>query len=56
LFLLKAIVLPAEAHHYATQLTEDPAVFGGKTARFRVWRKVDGEYVYPYECGASFDD
>jgi len=41
---------------YATQVTEDPAVFTGKAARFMAWRKVDGEYVYPYECDASFGD
>jgi hypothetical protein len=41
---------------YATQVSEDPTVFTGKAARFMAWRKVPGQYVYPYECDASFGD
>jgi hypothetical protein len=41
---------------YASQVTEDPQVFSGKAARFIAWRKVDGEYVYPYDCDPSFGD
>lgn len=50
-------VSQALAHHsFATQISEDPEVFQGLAARLIAWRKVDGEYVYPYECDASFGD
>lgn len=41
---------------YATQVSEDPAVFEGLAARLMAWRSEPGEYVYPYECDASFGD
>ena len=41
---------------FATQVSEDPAVFQGLAARLIAWRKVEGEYVFPYECDASFGD
>lgn len=37
-----------------TQLYEDPEVFEGKAARSLAFRKVPGEYVYPYECDPTF--
>jgi hypothetical protein len=40
----------------ATQVSEDPEVFQGLAARLIAWRKVEGEYVFPYECDASFGD
>ena len=39
---------------FATQVYEDPEVFQGLAARLMAWRKKEGEYVYPYECDASF--
>lgn len=36
------------------QVYEDPAVFEGKAARYMAWRKVPGEYIYPYDCDPSF--
>ncbi len=41
---------------YLTQVSEDPEVFEGLAARLIAWRKVEGEYVYPYECDASFGE
>ena len=39
---------------WATQVYEDPEVFKGLAARYMAWRKVPGEYVYPYECDPSY--
>jgi hypothetical protein len=41
---------------YSIQVTEDPEVHEGKAARYMAWRKVPGEYVYPYECDPSFGE
>src|SRR5688572_28683908 len=41
---------------FLTQVSEDPEVFDGQAARLIAWRKVEGEYVYPYECDASFGE
>ena len=41
---------------FLTQVSEDPEVFDGLAARLIAWRKVEGEYVYPYECDASFGE
>jgi hypothetical protein len=41
---------------FMTQVSEDPEVFDGLAARLVAWRKVEGEYVYPYECDASFGE
>jgi len=41
---------------FATQVSEDPEVFTGLAARYMAWRKVPGEYVYPYECDPSFGE
>ncbi|MES2625461.1 MAG: hypothetical protein V4628_09290 [Pseudomonadota bacterium] len=41
---------------FATQVYEDPDVFQGIAARLMAWRKVEGEYVYPYECDPSFGE
>jgi len=41
---------------FATQVSEDPEVFTGLAARYMAWRKVPGQYVYPYECDPSFGD
>ncbi len=41
---------------FLTQISEDPEVFEGLAARLIAWRKVEGEYVYPYECDASFGE
>lgn len=39
---------------WATQVYEDPEVFKELAARYMAWRKVPGEYVYPYECDPSY--
>ena len=39
---------------YLLQVSGDPAVFSGKAARFMAWRRVPGEYIYPYDCDPSF--
>jgi hypothetical protein len=39
---------------WLTQLYEDPEVFEGMAARYMAWTRVAGEYVYPYECDASY--
>ncbi|HLF23211.1 MAG TPA: hypothetical protein VI565_04745 [Burkholderiales bacterium] len=39
---------------WLTQLYEDPDVFDGLAARYVAWTRVPGEYVYPYECDASY--
>jgi hypothetical protein len=39
---------------FATQVYEDPEVFQGLAARLMAWRKMEGQYVYPYECDPSF--
>ncbi len=39
---------------FATQVYEDPQVFQGLAARLMAWRKMEGEYVYPYECDPAF--
>lgn len=39
---------------WATQVYEDPEVFDGLAARYMAWRRVPGEYVYPYECDPSY--
>lgn len=36
------------------QIYDDPEVFEGRAARYMAWRKVPGEYVYPYDCDPSF--
>jgi hypothetical protein len=41
---------------WLTQLYEDPEVFDGLAARYVAWTRVPGEYVYPYECDASYGD
>jgi len=41
---------------FATQITEDPDTFSGQAARYMAWRRVPGEYVYPYDCDPSFGD
>lgn len=39
---------------WSTEVSDDPAVFAGLAARYVAWRKVPGEYVFPYECDPSF--
>jgi hypothetical protein len=39
---------------WLTQLYEDPEAFEGLAARYMAWTRVAGEYVYPYECDASY--
>jgi hypothetical protein len=39
---------------WLTQLYEDPETFEGLAARYMAWTRVAGEYVYPYECDASY--
>ena len=41
---------------WLTQVYEDPEVFEGLAARYVAWTRVPGEYVYPYECDASYGD
>jgi hypothetical protein len=38
----------------ATQEFEDPDVLENRGIRHIVWNKVEGEYIYPYECDPSF--
>jgi len=40
----------------ATQISEDPEVFQGMAARLMAWRRVANQYIYPYECDASFGE
>lgn len=39
---------------WITQVYEDAETFKGKAARYMAFTKKAGEYVYPYECDASF--
>jgi hypothetical protein len=39
---------------FVTQVSEDPETFSGLAARYFAFRKVAGEFVYPYECDPSF--
>jgi hypothetical protein len=39
---------------FVTQVSEDPETFAGLAARYFAFRKVPGEFVYPYECDPSF--
>lgn len=39
---------------FVTQVSEDPETFAGLAARYFAFRRVPGEYVYPYECDPSF--
>lgn len=41
---------------WATQVYEDPETFEGRAARYMAWRKLPGEYVYPYDCDPSFGE
>ena len=41
---------------WLTQVYEDPAVFAGLAARYMAFTRVPGEYVYPYECDASYGE
>jgi hypothetical protein len=38
----------------ATQEFEDPDVLENRGLRHIAWDRVDGEYIYPYECDPSF--
>lgn len=38
----------------ATQEFEDPEVLENRGIRHIVWNRVEGEYIYPYECDPSF--
>jgi hypothetical protein len=39
---------------FVTQVSEDPETFAGLAARYFAFRRVPGEYVYPYDCDPSF--
>lgn len=39
---------------WLTQVYEDAATFKGKAARYMAFTKKPGQYVFPYECDASF--
>lgn len=41
---------------WATQVYDDPEVFEGLAARYMAWRKVPGEYIYPYECDPRYGE
>jgi hypothetical protein len=41
---------------WLTQLYEDPGTFDGLAARYMAWTRRPGEYVYPYECDASYGE
>jgi hypothetical protein len=39
---------------WLTQLYEDPETFVGLAARYMAWTRRPGDFVYPYECDASY--
>lgn len=39
---------------WLVQRYTDPAVFEGEAARYIAWSRRPGEFVYPYECDASY--
>lgn len=41
---------------WATQVYEDPETFRGRAARYMSWRKVPGQYIFPYECDPSYGE
>lgn len=41
---------------WLTQVYEDPEVFDGLAARYMAWRRMPGEYVYPYDCDPSYGE
>jgi hypothetical protein len=45
---------PDGATLWATQVYDDPEIFAGLGARYMSWRKVPGEYLYPYECDPRY--
>lgn len=47
---------PDRSTLWLTQLYEDPEVFEGLAARYIAFTRVPGEYVYPYECDASYGE
>jgi len=47
---------PDQTTLWATQVYEDPVVFDGLAARYMAWRRVPGEYVYPYDCDPSYGE
>jgi len=41
---------------WGIQIYDDPEVFTGLAARYLAWRKVPGEYIYPYECDPRYGE
>ena len=41
---------------WLTQVYDDPGTFKGRASRYMAWRKVPGEYIYPYDCDPSFSN
>jgi hypothetical protein len=39
---------------WLTQVYEDPETFEGVAARYMAWTRKPGEFVFPYECDASY--
>jgi hypothetical protein len=49
-------VSPDGSTLWLIQLYEDPATFAGSAARYMAWTRRPGEFVYPYECDASYGE
>lgn len=41
---------------WLTQVYEDPETFEGVAARYMAWTRKPGEFVFPYECDASYGE
>jgi len=41
---------------WLTQLYEDPEVFAEKAARYIVWTRDPGGFLYPYDCDPSYGE
>jgi hypothetical protein len=41
---------------WLTQVYDDPDTFTGLAARYMVWTRQSGEYVFPYDCDPSYGE
>ena len=41
---------------WATQLYEDPENLENRGARYMAWKRVPGQYIFPYECDPTYGD
>jgi len=41
---------------WGLQIYTDPDTFAGRAARYLVWTKRPGEYVYPYDCDPNYGE